>query len=174
MAVYVSSDLVSELIIPTVEPLHFECVYVKIIFHSNKCITIGGIYRPPSSPAESFNCRISTINSISCRNEIILLSDFNKNWLDKSSDKEKNILSSLNVIQLIKEPTQITPRTHALLDWILVSHPSRILRAGVMCFSDHSTVYCAWKIKLPKSPPRLIQIRQYKKLNLDLFTTDLT
>ncbi len=63
MAVYVSSDLVSELIIPTVEPLHFECIFVKVIFHSNKCITIGSMHRPPSSPAESFNCMISTITS---------------------------------------------------------------------------------------------------------------
>ncbi len=41
------------------------------------------------------------------------------------------------------------------------------------CFSDHSIVYCVWIIKLPISPPKLIRIRQHKKLNLDLFTNDL-
>lgn len=123
MAIYVSSEIISEVTIPTVEPLHFECVFVKVIFHTNKCIIIGSIYRPPSSPAETFDRLISTISSISCKNEIILLGDFNKNWLDKSSDKVKKLLSSLNLTQLIKEPTQITPTTQSLLDWILVSHP---------------------------------------------------
>ncbi len=42
------------------------------------------------------------------------------------------------------------------------------------CFSDHSIIACVWKIKLPKSPSRLIKkIRQYKKLNLNPFINDL-
>ncbi len=87
----------------------------------------------------------------------------------KSSDKEKNIFHSLNLSQLITEPMRVTAQTQSLLDWILVSHPNRFLRAGVMsdCFSDHSIIVCVWKIKLPKSPYRLIRIRQYKKLNLN-------
>ena len=130
---------------------------------------------PPSSPVESFNCLTATINSISCRNLFIILGDFNINWLDKSSNKEKHILNSLNFTKLINEPSQITPRTLSLLDWILVTHPNRIIRSGVMsdCFSDHSIVYCIWKIKLPKLPPRLIKIRQHRKLNLDVFINDL-
>lgn len=175
VAIYVSIGLVSELIIPMVDPLYFESIFVKVVFHSNKCIIIGSIYRPPSSPAETLNCLISTINSVFGRNELILLGDFNKNWLDTSSDKEKNIFNSLNLTQLITEPTRITSRTQSLLDWILVSHPNRFLRAGVMsdCLSDHSIKFCVWKIKVPKLPPRLIKIRQYKKFNLDFFINDL-
>lgn len=41
------------------------------------------------------------------------------------------------------------------------------------CFSDHSIIFCVWKIKVPKLPPKLIKIRQHKKLNLDLFIHDL-
>ena len=55
LAIYVFYDLVSELVLPTIEPLHFECVFVKVIFHVNKCLTIGSIYRQPSSSAESSN-----------------------------------------------------------------------------------------------------------------------
>lgn len=175
VATYVSSNLVSELIIPHVEPLHFECIFVKVTLHENKYITIGNIYRPPSAPAESFNCIISTINSITCRNEIIILGDFNKNWIVKSSIKEKNIFGNLNLTQLISEPARVTPTCQSLLDWILVSHPNRFLKAGVMsdCFSDHAIVYCIWKIKLPKLPPKLIKIRQYKKMNIDQFINDI-
>ncbi len=63
MAIYVSIGLVSKLVIPSVDPLNCECIF-KVILHLNKCIIIGSIYRPPSSPVESFNCLISTINSI--------------------------------------------------------------------------------------------------------------
>lgn len=175
VAIYVSNDLVSELITPTVSPLHFEGIFVKIHFHENKYLTIGSIYRPPSSPVESFNCMISTINSIPFRNELLLLGDFNKNYLHRSCSKEKNMFNDINLTQLITEPTRITPSTQSLLDWILVSHPNRILKSGVLsdCFSDHSVIYCIWKIKLPKSPPRLIKIRQYKKLNLNAFVSDM-
>lgn len=114
-------------------------------------------------------------NSITYRNEKIILSDFNKNWIDKSSIEEKSIFGSVNLTQLIKEPTRVTPACQSLLDQILVSHPNRFLKAGVMsdCLSDHSIVYCIWKMKLPKLPPKLIRIRQYKKLNVDQVINDL-
>ena len=175
VATYVSSDLASELIVPTVEPLHFESIFVKVNLHESKYITIGNIYRPPSAPAESFNCIVSTINSIKDRNELAILGDFNKNWLDKSSSSAKNIIRNLNLTQLINEPTRVTSTTQSLLDWILVSHPNRYIKSGIMsdCFSDHCTVFCIWKIKLPKLPPKLIQIRQDKKINVDSFINDL-
>ena len=86
MATYISSNLTAELITPTVKPTHFECLFVKIIFHQNKYITVGNVYRPPSAPVESSKCLMSTPS----KNEMIILGDFNKNWLDKSSGKDKN------------------------------------------------------------------------------------
>lgn len=77
VAIYVSIGLVSELVIPSVDPLYCECIFVKVILHLNKCLTIGSIYRPPSPPIKSFNSLIATINSIFGKNFIILLGDFN-------------------------------------------------------------------------------------------------
>ena len=172
---YVSADLASELIVPTVEPVHFESIFVKVILHENKYITIGNIYRPPSAPAVSFNCIVSTINSIHEKNELVILGDFNRCWLDKASKNAKHIIGNLNLTQLINEPTRVTPTCQSLLDWILVSHPNRIIKSGITsdCFSDHCMVFCIWKIKLPKLPPKLIKIRQDKKINVDEFINDL-
>ena len=64
---------------PIVEPAYFESIFVKIILHENKYITIGNIYRPPSAPAESFKAVLATINSIRDKNELVILGDFNKN-----------------------------------------------------------------------------------------------
>lgn len=60
------------------------------------------MYRPPSVPTESSNCLFSTIDSVSCKNEMIILGDFNKNWLDNSSVKDKKNFENLNLTQLIK------------------------------------------------------------------------
>ncbi len=69
VAIFISSDLTSELITPPGEAYLFECIFVKVTLHENKRLIIGSIYRPPSSPADSFNNIISTINSISQKNE---------------------------------------------------------------------------------------------------------
>lgn len=37
------------------------------------------------------------------------------------------------------------------------------------CFNDHSVIYCVWKIRIPKWPPKSIKIRQHRKINVDLF-----
>ncbi len=175
VAIYVSVDIASEIITPSVVPQGFESVFVKIVLHTNKCLHIGSIYRPPSSPVDSFRNLISTITSLPAMNELVLLGDFNRNWLDKSSDAIKRKFTGINLTQLINEPTRVTNKTSSLLDWILVSHPDRIIKSGVMSdrFSNHSIIYCIWKIKLPKSPPKLIRIRQYRKMDPELFCNDL-
>ncbi len=99
---------------------------------------------------------------------MIILGDFIKNLLDKSSPKDKNDFENINLTQLIKERTQITSTCQSLLDWILVTHPDRYIKAG-----DGSVIYCVWKIKILKSPPKLIKIRQHKQMNTDLFISNL-
>ena len=177
VATYVSSNLCSELVIPNEKPLHFECLFIKIIFHANKHLIIGNIYRPPDAPAESTQCILSTINSIDHLNEIIILGDFNRNYLDRSSAKDRNLFNSANLTQLITEPTRVDPvhLSKSLLDWILVSHPDRIIKSGVLsdCFSDHSIIFCVWKIKLPRLPPKFIKVRQFKNMNNESFICDL-
>ena len=155
MAIYVSADIASELVIPPVGPQDFESIFVKIVFHTNKCLHIRSIYRPPSTPMESFNNLVSTITSISKMNELLLLDDLSSQFLLKYPNTVKSTFNSINLTQLITEPTRVTKNTMSLLDWILVSHPNRIIKSGVMsdCLSDHSIIFCIWKIKLPKSPP---------------------
>lgn len=108
VSTYVLSNLASKLIIPDIEPQHFECIFVKITLHANKYITVGNIYRPPSAPADSLHNMITTINSIKFKNELTLLGDFNKNWLDKSAIKDINGFGDLHLSQLISEPTRVT------------------------------------------------------------------
>ncbi len=101
VATYVDANLVSECVIPNVDPVHFDCLFINIILHDNKQLTIGNIYRPPSAPADSTKSILSTINSFDKHNELIILGDFNSNWLDRSSSNDRNLFGSVNLTQLI-------------------------------------------------------------------------
>lgn len=63
----------------------------------------------------------------------------------------------------------------ALLDWILASNPVRIIKSGVMsdALSDLSIIYCVWKTKIPKSPPKYRTVRQVRNIDVEHFSNDL-
>ncbi len=107
VATYVASHLNSRCITPDVEPVNFECLFTNIFFHENKALTIGNIYRPPSAPAVSTKSILSTINSFVKHNELIILGDFNSNWLSHSSTNDRHLFHGANLTQLIKEPTRV-------------------------------------------------------------------
>ena len=176
VATYVTNKFISEYTTPTVDPNHFESLFINILFHDNKHLTIGTIYRPPPVPAGSANDILATINSLNKQNELIILGDFNVCWLKKSSLDERSLFTTVQLTQLIKDTTRVDPyhKTKSLLDWILVTNPERITSSGVMsdCFSDHSIIFCVWKIKIPKAPPKFITLRQYKKMDTDNFIND--
>lgn len=50
-----TADRATECVSPNVAPTNFECLFTNIIFHENKQLTIGNIYRPPSAPTDSLN-----------------------------------------------------------------------------------------------------------------------
>lgn len=174
LLIYVSSNLNSELALPAENPVFFEGLFVQINLHENKRLLIGNIYRPPNAPVESIKNIVSTINSFKCNIEKIILGDFNSNWLNRSTSNERNLLNSINLSQLITEPTRVGPCSATLLDWILVSHPDRFINSGVLpdSFSDHSVIFCTWKIKLARIPHKVIKIRIYHNINVELFIHD--
>lgn len=106
MATYVSVSLVSECIIPHIEPVNFECLFIMVTLYANKKLIIGNIYRPPFAPSDSTMCILSTVNSFEKHYEMIILGDFNSNWFDRSSVSDRNLFGSVNLTQLIKEPYQ--------------------------------------------------------------------
>uniref|UniRef100_A0A8C6NRV0 Reverse transcriptase domain-containing protein n=1 Tax=Nothobranchius furzeri TaxID=105023 RepID=A0A8C6NRV0_NOTFU len=176
VATYVSSSLQSQVIVPTVKPLHFEAIFTKISFNGNKHIIIGNIYRPPSSPRlEAIQNLLATVDSLGDSMELILLGDFNLNWLDESTLPERILLNSSNLTQLVSEPTRTCATNSSLIDWILVTHPDRFSDYGILpnCFSDHSVIFCFWKISLPHTPAKMIRLRDLHTFNTDQYLQEL-
>lgn len=173
VATYIKNNLKSQLIVPKVKPELFEGIFIKITLNVNKQLIIGNIYRPPSSPKlESVSNIISTVSSLDESKELILMGDFNLNWLDTTNH---NLFNDLNLTQIIKDPTRITKTCSSLIDLILVTHPNRIINSGVLsdCLSDHCIIFCIWKISMPHLPPKYIRVRDTKSFNTDLFIRNL-
>lgn len=84
VATYVASNLNSKRIIHII-------LLPNIIFHENKTLIIGNIYRPPPAPAGCTKCILSTINSFEKHNELIILGDSNSNWLSHSSTNDRHL-----------------------------------------------------------------------------------
>ena len=82
-----------------------EDLLVNIQVRKNKSFIVGILYRPPK--ANSFRYIESNLRyMLSLNKNIYVLGDFNDDQL--KSNTIKNILSRLNLKQLITEPTRIT------------------------------------------------------------------
>jgi len=97
LVIYLSTNLITEPILPNENPRHFEGLFFKVIFLENKRLIIGNIYKPPSAPAETTDYIFSTINSLDDNCEKIILGDFNSNWLDCSSQKDHNLFNKKKI-----------------------------------------------------------------------------
>ena len=109
---------------------------------------------------------------------IIILGDQNCNGLDSTCREYvalNGFVCEMNLQQLIKQPTRITATTESLLDIILVSDASSVLKCGTINnpISDHLPVFVELKLKSPKLSPQFISVRSYKNYDPDLFITDL-
>ncbi len=111
MATYVSRNLISVRVTPSVAPGNIECLFVDIMFHVNKRLIIGNII--------GFPLVHLTLHSIFClpltlkrHNEMIILGDFNSNWLNHSSPNDRNLFSSANLTQLINDQLELIMAHH--------------------------------------------------------------
>lgn len=92
-----------------------------------------GIYRPPSADPR-FLAKIKDLLSQYVNSEMIILCDFNFDWLSDASEYLTEICNNLNLSQLITEPTMPNPKNHnrsTLLDLILSNRSNTIVETGV-------------------------------------------
>ena len=88
----------------------------------------------------------------------------------------KQLSSTYQFQQLINEPTRITPNSSTLIDIILSTEPSRVLKSGVvhMGLSEHSVVYAIRKFAISsKNTHKHVTTRSFKNFNANVFREDL-
>ena len=68
--------------------IDIECMAVRIILSTNMSFTVICLSRPPSSNGKFYEYLRNTLKEFDINNELILLGDFNINWMEKSKRKK--------------------------------------------------------------------------------------
>ena len=141
-------------------------------------IVIACIYRPPKDKAFISNFR-KIAEKFCHRSNVLLLGDFN---IDLSADQEsqqtrhfKQTLYELNLTNVIKNYTRVTDRSKTLIDLALTIDTSKVSKCGTfpIGLSDHDLIYTVININREKTPPRLIEVRNYKDVDEAKLREDL-
>ena len=154
-----------------------EELWVELSIPYKKYI-FGVMYRPPrgklSDFLDIFEKRISDFQPA----EIICGGDINLNLLNLS-DKNRNLfydsIESLNLQQIIREPTRMLGVTTSLLDIILIPSEEQHFQSGTqdLGISDHNLTFCQLQYDM-KTTKGYIHTRNLKNIDRDLLGEFLT
>ena len=106
-----------------------------------------------------------------------MVGDLNCDLLVNSSNSRtlNNLCTSLNMKQLITQPTRVTEISKTLIDVIFASNPAIIVDSGIVetHFSDHYLVFAVLNLRMPKPPAAYVVARSYKYYDRQCFLSDL-
>ena len=115
------------------------------------------------------------------KKEVIIMGDLNCNFSPSArcrgeTKKLKSILQSMNMTQVVKEPTRVTRESQTLIDIICTSQPQNITSVKVVksALSDHDMTAFVRKLNSLKFKPRAIKCRNYSKYCATRFNEELS
>lgn len=107
----------------------------------------------------------------------MVVGDLNCDLLTSSYESRalNDFCSSVNMKQLITEPTRVTPTSETLIDVIMTPNSALATDSGVVetLISDHYLVYAILNFKAPKPLPSYVISRSYKNYESESFVNDL-
>lgn len=112
----------------------FEFLALKVSIAQNNSIVVVCIYRPPAAPSSAIN-EIGDLLAPFTDSELIVLGNFNLNWLSSASEYLKEVCDNIHLSQLITDPTRPNfkdPFKSSLLDLILTNRKEKITNSGVL------------------------------------------
>ena len=147
-----------ELTVGTIESIWFE-----LIINSQRLL-IGNVYRAPDN-YEFYNHFKTNLERIWLKRNNV------NNAENYHGRKLQGITKSFSLINVITEPTRIAENSETLLDLILVSNESKILKAGTFdpAISDHKLIYTIVNLNRRREKPVMKTVRNYKLVNKENF-----
>ena len=122
-------------------------------------------YRPDYCPVSCFvdDFMEKYSQALTFGKNIIVTADLNCDMLKPRPPEAvalQNLRDSVNLTQLIKEPTRVTETSSTLIDVIMTSSIDLVERSGVLKshVSDHYLVYALLKLKISKPPPSYVKV----------------
>lgn len=185
IALYVNDQLhfkKIDLVLENNSKLEYLCGVVNI----NKekyCICI--LYRPPTDPYGNIAPFLQSLfidKSIEM-DKTILLGDLNIDLSNQYSFDSKFLnrhLNSLNLTQLVNEPTRVTNTSCTLIDHIILHQDEEVSKVSVVDTSiitnhqgkkitDHKLIYCELPCQMKKYRKKYVQFRDYKNIDIPSF-----
>lgn len=171
VAIYLRSDIRYKVL------AHSSTQYSESMEYLLLEITVGGakallgtIYSPPNISYLSELESLLFTYSLEYTHQIIM-GDFNTDLLRNSQKSEsfKAVMESVNFSVLPLSPTHhnITS-SDSWIDFILVSSPEYVVSHGQISapgFSRHDLIHLSYRLKPPKAPAKLLQIRNFARID---------
>ena len=160
-------------------------MWLEIAVPKSRSFLVGSFYRPDgSSPYydKDFMVKLNgVLDTASAEGkEMLLFGDLNccfmsSHFNDSDCKQLKSLLRSLNIKQLIDQPTRITKNSKSLIDLVAVNFPQNVCESGLVSghLSDHELVYCVRKLNWKRAPFQVKTFRNYAHFNVDTFHKDL-
>ena len=145
---------------------------------NGKRILVGTAYRPQWINIDGFlDALTDSLTVFSDHDYCILLGDFNVNLLNVSSTESSkiiNFISSLNLKQVVNEPTHFSVNNETLIDLICTNCVVRdVTVTNITGSLGHAMINASVKILKPKVPSRFLTYRPLRDIEGDLFNRDL-
>ena len=138
------------------------------------------MYRPPQSDAsfgQKLEGNIQPINDLNI--PVLLAGDFNIDMMGNQCMPLKNLLTRLNLTNVVGEPTRITPSSATCIALLVTNRPNLILNVDISSnfYSDHCPVSADVNVKVNKQLcfKRIIKIydqADYASMNDELNMID--
>ncbi len=158
-----------------------EAIWLRIVTKSSSVI-IGSLYRPPDNTAFFEDIVIPLEKAWYKYKNLVLVGDFNVNYSKTAHGHELRLQEKLNSVLvqfdcsvINKDFTRVTPTTKTMIDLIITNKANLVknIETADTGISDHNLVSFSMDFKQRKVPPRIVTIRNCKKLEIEKFKSDL-
>jgi hypothetical protein len=153
-----------------------EGLVIELLINKNKWL-VAGLYKPPSMDENVFYdcfCKLADVMFSETTN-VIFTGDLNYNM--NRTNRLSDLCEVYGLYNKIEGNTCHTKDSSTALDVFLVSNVRKFgtsLNANIGVSDVHNIIGCAMRVKMPKTGPKLVKYRSYKKFSLDVFQNDLS
>ena len=158
-----------------------EAIWLRIVTKSSSVI-IGSLYRPPDNTA-FFEDIVIPLEKAWCKyKNLVLVGDFNVNYSKTAHGHELRLQEKLNSVLvqfdcsvMNKDFTRVTPTTKTMIDLIITNKANLVknIETADTGISYHNLVSFSMDFKQRKVTPRIVTIRNCKKMEIEKFKSDL-
>lgn len=157
-----------------------EQLWMELALPGRGRLMVGTAYRPESVSVDvAIEGLSESVSVFSCFKHLILLTDFNVDFLQPSKPAARELLTFLSqhgMEVVVKAPTRVNGHSATLLDLVITDSPGLCKSVSIHHnpeLSDHAMVIAVFNIEKHKEVPTYICRRLLNRINREEFNTDL-